>query len=359
MHWAYTRKLVIFAVVTAALAAALPALGQTGGLTGEARDESGKPMVGYTIQIERQEIRGNYKAKTDKKGHYVYIGLPLGNYKVTLADPNGHEVYHFGGVHVGIGDPTVQDFDMAKEKAAQAEQAKTNPEMQKALAQQKAAEEENKQFTGLKQVFDQGVALQNSKQFAEAAAMFEKAIPLAKEKNLVAVEEHLADSYAGAKQYDKAVETYNKAIELDPNDSALHNSLGSTYAQMNKIPEAQAEFKKAADLDPTHAAQAYYNMGAIFYNTGKMDEAADAFKKASELDPNNAAAYALLGRALMGKLTMGADGKVVAPPGTVEALEKYLKLDPNGPYAQEVTADLQVIQGQVQTEYKVDKKKKK
>ena len=90
-----------------------------------------------------------------------------------------------------------------------------------------------------------------------------------------------------------------------------------------------------------------------------MDESAAAFKKAIDIDPKFAAAYALMGRSLMGKLTMSADGKVVAVPGTAEALQTYLKLEPNGPYAQEVQGELQAIQGSVQTEYKTDKKKKK
>ena len=94
------------------------------------------------------------------------------------------------------------------------------------------------------------------------------------------------------------------------------------------------------------------------YNKGKMDEAADALKKSVGLDPKYADAYFLEAQALMGKASMTPDGKVVAAPGTVEALQNYLKLDPNGKFAQNAQAMLQTLQGQVETEVKVKRKKK-
>jgi hypothetical protein len=84
-----------------------------------------------------------------------------------------------------------------------------------------------------------------------------------------------------------------------------------------------------------------------------------AFKKATDADPRYADAFFMEGRALMGKLSMTPDGKVVAAPGTTEALQSYLKLEPNGKYAAEAQAMLQTIQGTVQTQFKAEKKKKK
>jgi len=352
-----SKRWVVFISFLGAMAVALPLFGQTGGLMGDAKDDKGSPMVGNTVLIERTDVKGVYKAKTDKKGHYIYIGLPLGQYKVTLQDANGREIYHFGGVHVGIGDPTVTDFDMAKERAVAAKEQQANPEYQKKLEEQT---KEAQKFVGLKTLFDQGNALYNDKKYAEAAATFEQAVPIAKDKNLTAVLSRLADSYSQAKQYDKALENYQKVIALDPSNAELHNALGNVYANTGNIPEAQAEFQKSAELNPSGAAKSYFNLGAILYNTGKMDEAAAAFKKSTDIDPKFADAFALEGRALMGKVTLGPDGKtVVAPPGTVEAFETYLKLEPDGKYSQEAKGDLEAIKGGVQTEYKVDKKKKK
>ena len=359
MSLSILRKVLGFAVVVGVLAGVEPAFGQTGGLTGKATDEGGQALAGYSIKIERLDVKGVYNVKTNKKGEYTYIGLPIGNYKATLQNPSGQDVFYID-TRVGSGDPTVLDFDMAKQKGAMAaereRQIKANPELKR---QQEQQEKEAKQFTGLKQIFDQGNVLMTEQKYAEAAQMFEQALPLAKEKNLPVVLARLAESYEKARQLPKAIENYQKAIEVRPEDATFHNNLGHVYAEMGKISEAAAEFKKAAELDPPQASRYYYNYGAVMYNTGKMDEAAAAFKKATEIDPKYADAYFLEGQALMGKATMDADGRVVAPPGTAEAFQTYLSLEPNGKNAAAAQQLLQTVQGGVQTQYKAVKKKKK
>lgn len=333
---------------------AAPAWAQTGGLTGHTTLPDGTPCVKCPVIIERQSIKGHYQTKTDKKGNYVYVGLPLDNYKITLEDPSGKVLFYIVH-HADMGDPTVVDFDLPKEyKTAQKAQA-ANPEVQKQVAEQ---QKEQKEMTSLKQVFDQGVALEDQQQYAEAAAMFQKAEPLAKGANLQAVMDREAESLHKAKMNDQAVVVYQKLIAANPNQAEFHNNLGSVYADMGKTAEAQAEFEKAAQINPTGAARYYFNLGAILSNSGKMDEAAAAFDKATKVDPKYAEAFYQEGRVLMGKATMGPDGKIVPAPGTVEALKAYLQLEPNGTHAADVQAMLQSIQGGVPTEYKAAKKKK-
>ena len=356
MKFMSTRKILVMAFAFAALGMAIPSYAQTGGVEGKAIQQDGQPCAKCIILIERQDIKGTYHTKTGKKGDFVYIGLPIGNYKVTLQSPTGQTLFYIEK-HIGLGDPTNVDFNLPKEMAKQQqerqEEMKKNPEMAKQAAEQVKQE---KQFTGLKQFFDQGTALYNQGQYKEAAAMFAQALPLAKEKNIPVVLSRLADSYSKAKDYDQAVATYQKALQLTPDDAALHNNLGSVYASTGKLPEAQAEFEKAASLDPTNASRYYFNIGAIMYNLGKMDEALTAFKKVISLDPKNAEAYYLEGQALMGKATMTPDGRVKAPDGTVEAFQQYLALDPNGPNAAAAKAMIQTIQGSVTTQYQKKKK---
>lgn len=348
--WAWSLLVLMFASV-------VPALAQSGGIEGKCTDEKGNVMVGYTIQLDRMEVHGVYKVKTNKKGEYVYIGLPLGQYKVTLLDPTGRTVYFFNNIHIGMGDNTVRNFDLAQERAEQAKEIAANPEAQKQMAEQLKAQKESQQ---LKTLFDQAQDLYTQKKFADAATTFEQAIPLAKDANLIIVLDHAADSYSQAHQYDKAIEDYQKALALNPNDAEIHNNLGSAYADSGHVKEAQAEFEKSAQVNPAGASRAYFNLGAIMYNAGKMDEAAQAFANSAKADPTYADAYFMEGRALMGKLTLDPKtGKVVAAPGTVEALQQYLKLAPTGQYVQDAQGMLQTIQGQIQTEVKTTKKKKK
>jgi len=333
---------------------AVPMLAQTGGITGKATLQDGTPCVKCIVVIERQEIKGSYTVKTDKKGGYTYIGLPLGNYKITLEDPSGKTLYYFNGKHVGIGDPTPVDFDLKKEIAAAQKEQMANPEVAKQL---EAQAKEQKQMTGLKQFFDAAQASLAAKNYPDAVTNFEQALPLATGKNQEVVLQALADAYHKAGQNDKSVETYQKVIAANPTNPDYHNNLGSVYADMRKIPEAQAEFQKAAELNPTGAARYYFNLGVIMVNSNNMDAAAEALKKCTDLDPKNADAFYWYGMALLGKMQYKADGTLQPVPGTVEAFQTYLQLAPNGPYATQAQASVATLQGKVETEYKKPKKK--
>jgi tetratricopeptide (TPR) repeat protein len=352
-------------VLLAAFAFTVSAFAQTGGLTGKCTGEDGKPLVGYTIQIERQELKWNGHTKTNKKGEYVYIGLQIGTYKLTLLNPAGGEVFHITQ-HVGMGDPTEVNFDMAKEKAAAYKQQMANPETAKKVEEQ---QKEQKQFTGLKATFDQASALFDQQRFTEAAAMYEQALPMAKDKNVPIVLGQLGQAYgkaagqeqnrdARAQDQQKAVDYFQKAIQLDPSNAGYHGNLGSVYADMGKVAEAQAELKKAADLNPAGASTYYYNLGVVMVNQAKMDDAAVVLKKATELDPTNANAFYWYGMALFGKAEYKPDGTIVPVPGTLEAFQTYLKLQPNGQWAQAAQSSIDTLKATVPTEYKAQKKKK-
>jgi tetratricopeptide (TPR) repeat protein len=145
---------------------------------------------------------------------------------------------------------------------------------------------------------------------------------------------------------DDAINAYKQAIELKPT-AAYYNNLGGIYGRAGKIAEAMDAYKKSAELDPPNAAQAYRNGGITLYNVGKMKEAVEPLKKATELDPKSAQAWYLLGAALVGSMDykqVGSKLEVVVQPGTVEAYQKALELDPNGPYGQQAKQGLEALQ---------------
>jgi len=70
--------------------------------------------------------------------------------------------------------------------------------------------------------------------------------------------------------------------------------------------------------------------GAVLTNAGKGDDAIAAFDKCIAADPTRADAYYQKGVNLIGKATLQGD-KTIAPPGTAEAFNKYLELQPPAP----------------------------
>ena len=352
-------KLTGLALTLALVLGSAPAWADTQGLQGKCKGENGESLADHLILIERQDVKGNFKVKTNKKGEYTYIGLPIGEYKVTLQSPTGQTIYFFK-TRVGFQEMATLDFDMAKERKVAAEEQKkkieADPELKRQMEEQA---KEVKNYTSLKELFEQSVKFTDQKMYAEAIPLLEQALPMAKGNNIPVVLARLGEGYHKTKAYEKSIDSYQKAMEANPTEAAYHNNLGNVYADMGKLPEAAGEFKKAAEMDPSRAASYYFNYGAILYNQGKMDESVEAFQKSVGVDPNYAEGQFMLGRALMGKLDMDPKtGKVIAAPGTIEALETYLKLEPQGKHAAEAQSMLDTVQGSVETTYKKQKKGK-
>src|ERR1019366_7359322 len=90
---------------------------------------------------------------------------------------------------------------------------------------------------------------------------------------------------------------------------------------------------------------------ALLVNTNHMKEAAEAFRKATEADPNLAEAYYQLGVSLTGLAVLDPKtGKVQPVAGTVEALQKYLQLAPDGPNAASAKGLVDSMTGPVTTQ---------
>src|SRR5581483_6893686 len=98
---------------------------QIAAIEGDVKGADGQMVKGAQILIERQDMKGTYKgAKTDKKGHYIYNGLPFpGTYNVSVM-VDGQKVDERNNVRTQLGDPVQINFDLKQaaeqQKAAQA-----------------------------------------------------------------------------------------------------------------------------------------------------------------------------------------------------------------------------------------------
>jgi tetratricopeptide (TPR) repeat protein len=350
------------------------AFAQISAIEGDVKDADGQPMKGISILIERKDMKGTYKgAKTDKKGHYIYNGLPLGLFKVSVIIDNQVRD-SVDNVKTSLGDPKTVDFDL-KKTAQQAqdlqkavETGTLTKEQERGLSkeQKDALEKRAKESAAamahnkaLNESFNAGKEAYLAKNYALAVESFNKAAEVDPKQSVVWG--NLADAYVslagtqtGAEQqasYEKSLDAFQKAIELKPDDAAYHNNYALALAKSKKYPEAQAELGKAAQIDPTSAAKYFYNLGAVLVNTGRIEEAGAAFQKAIEADPNYADAQYQYGVYLISKATTAADGKIIPPPGTKEAFQKYLALAPTGVNAEAAKGMLASLEGSVATTY--------
>jgi tetratricopeptide (TPR) repeat protein len=371
---------------------AASALAQVTTLEGTVTGTDGKPVVGAVVEIHRTDVKWDNKLKTDKHGHYIHTGVPMGGtYDVTVLI-DGKEVDKLTGIRSTMADHPPTDFDLRKSVAANSgKQALVQQAMQtgqisddlnrqltdEQKAQLKKQMEENKgkiqKSKALNDAFNEGLtALQaapkqttpdaKAQQYQTAVTALEKASTL--DATQPAVWSNLGDAYLGlastktGTEFDdataKGIDAYNKSITLKPDDPATHNNYGLALAKAKKYAEAEAELKKAADLDPSTAYQRYYNLGALLSNIGQAEPASKAFKAAIDSapdNPKNAEAYYQFGLSLAGQATVDKAGKFVFPPGTIEAFQKYLTLAPSGPNAQACKDMITQLGGSIQTTF--------
>ena len=160
--------------------------------------------------------------------------------------------------------------------------------------------------------------------------------------NLGQYEDALKSFDVGIKLAQKELESKppdGDAVNVKPGIAMMLTFEGNAYIKLKKNDLAIAAYTKAAAMDP-NPALAYFNLCATQYNVGNVEGAEAACDKAIAADPKKADAYFVKGSALYGDGKLDAKGKYILPPGTVEALKKYLELAPEGAHASDVKAML-------------------
>lgn len=356
------------------LMAASTVFAQVGSLEGVVTDGE-KPVRGAMIKIERQDIQGSYEVKTKKKGRWFHAGLPLGEYIVAL-EIDGKEVDRVVGVRVGVNDGPPVNFDLAEIRARTQTPAPgsqpppeevlrgMSPEQRKEYEEQlKERQQQISKNKELNEAFNLAMSAKQAGDYATAIDNFKKAIEIDPEQDvlfaqLAESQVNLAKSKTGDERealYSDAVAAYDKAIALKPQNAAYYNNKGLAQVSAGDIEGGKQALNQAAEMDPVNGGKFFFNLGAVLTNTGRMDEAIAAFKRATEVQPDYAPAYYQLGTSLVGKAEVKADGSVEPVPGTIEAFQKYLELEPNGPYAPSAQSMIANLSGEVETSFEQKK----
>lgn len=355
------------------------AAAQDGTISGTVLDLEGKPWADCPLSLESDQ-GVKVSGKTDSAGKYSVSGLKPGTYKITFMLPLQKDPYMAAQVKVAGGQTVPVDLNF------QELVAKKNPEYMAALKKQ---QEDKSKFSGMKKHFDAGVQLLDQERTAkadlskatadqkdalkakvtdlsnQAVAEFQEAQRAATEKD---PNQHLfwarmGEAYDLAGRNDEAINAYKQAIAVKPENAGYYNNLGNVLARTGKIDEAKAAYEKSAQLDPANAGLAWRNFGISLYSAGRMQEAVDPLQKATQVDPKNPQAWYLLGACLVASADykqVGDKMEVTLKPGTVEAYQKAIELDPNGTYGQQAKQGLEAVQamtGGIDT--KVGGKKKK
>jgi tetratricopeptide (TPR) repeat protein len=96
----------------------------------------------------------------------------------------------------------------------------------------------------------------------------------------------LGNFYFDANQYRKAIDTYLRALAVDPNNPDVRTDLGIMYRAVKDYDRAIREFREAARLDPTHK-NSRFNLGVVLENDKKdTDGAIAAWEDFLKVEPS-------------------------------------------------------------------------
>jgi len=392
--------LLAFAVMPALAQTPAPATGQpTGKIHGRITNPTGAPQSGGTVGLN-QGTKEVASFPVDANGDYSGSVAP-GTYTLVYRTPGmtpDKDADKIDNIKIVAGQDTAVDDDMSREEYTKTlpeetrkqleEMKKHNSEALKANAVIKNLNADLKTVTSDIHDADTAHAAAVQQLGASASkpdvtakeneiktAKYNEVITLMTKDTQLRPQEsvlwaYLGQGQMGLKKYAEAETSYKKAIEIDaaskkprPDIEGLVNSgLGEIYARTNKVDQANAAYDAAAKADPTKAGFYYKNEAVIFSQVGNTDAQAAAAEKAIAANAQDPIPYYLKGQALIGKATMSdPDPKtktqhIVLPPGCGEAYQKYLELDPNGPYSADVKGILDSAGQKISSSYKAGKK---
>lgn len=376
--------------------ALLPAWAQapTGKVHGHVINPVGSPQKGGTVSLYSGT---DEKATFNVDDNGEFSGeAPAGTYTLVYRNadtPKTQRVDQIENIKVVAGQTTEQDDDMSRPefiKNMPEEQRKALEDLKQKNASALKTNQVIKQLNGDLKTVGQDIkdadaatvtATQQLGSGATKQAVVEKANEIRTAK-FTEVEQlmtkdtaakpdasilwaRLGQAELGLKKYDAAETAFKKALELEstskkpqPEVQGLAESgLGESYARQNKVPEANEAFDAAAKLNPAQAAFYYKNEAVIFFQGGNGDAQVAAADKAIAADPKVPLVYYLKGQGLVQKASFDSKTqKIILPPGCEEAYQKYLELDPNGPYAADAKGILEQAGQKVSSTYKAGKK---
>ncbi len=317
----------------------------TGGVRGKIT-RNYEPVPDLQIVFTDPQSGRQFKSKTDKKGEYFFNGMKSTAYTVEVSGPDKKVIYSESAFQVPTENIEVHDIEL------------TRPEATRGIAGPLPGSQASKEEAAKLKAENEKIASMNTQLTAAQQAIQAQNWPeveknlsqvLAKVPNTTHWEFYraLGEAQKNQNKNDAAIQTYTKGIQVtqsivdgsapkDPNNpysdpakakmgmGAMLTSRGNLYLKQNKNEEAIADYKKAAESDP-NPALAYYNLCAVEYNSKQYENAAADCAKSTSADPTKADAWFFQGAALA----------KANKPGSSDALNKYLQLEPNGPHAAE------------------------
>lgn len=151
-------------------------------------------------------------------------------------------------------------------------------------------------------------------------------------------------------QYQEARQSLEQIVAEDDFNAEAHFLLGLAYFNLEEYTRARDSFERALELDPDRAAAIHHNLGALAYQMGDMETALSEFQAALDADPDDPDTHYQLGATY---LVMALPSGAMEPnPEMVnkaeEQFRRALELADEKPEAKIGLANVHLVKGEVE-----------
>lgn len=288
------------------ISAVVAASAQTGSLRGTvkliAADGTQTPVAGATIDVYRTDITGEYHTKSDKKGDWVFAGLPfVGEYVVSVSAPSasptaksgvkaGREIPVDFVLNSGDGKKLTKDEAIAAAKGggasssggssgeSAAEKAKREEELKKYEAEKARVTNINET---LNRTFKAGQDAMTAKNYDEAVKQFDEGLAADPEQIVLYSRKSQALRLRGVDHYNASVKGTDPAQKSADMESAKKDFQAAADAANKGVEVAN---KEQAATDPQIQA------GQASRKLEVLSSRAEAMRLLTKTDPSQGAA---------------------------------------------------------------------
>ncbi len=142
--------------------------------------------------------------------------------------------------------------------------------------------------------YNMGNAYGELGEYQKAINAYQKAIEI--KLDMHEAYNNMGNAYNELKEYQKAINACQKAIEIKPDNHEAYYNMGNAYNKLKEYQKAINAYKKAIEIKHDKH-EAYYNMGNAYGKLGEYQKAINAYKKAIEIKPDMHEAYNNMGNA--------------------------------------------------------------
>ena len=292
--------------------------------------EGGAPAANVVVRLESYDGGGSIsEAFTDRLGKFRFTALPPAQYSVRIH----HSGYRDAQQNV---DMTTQSrglvfLQLVRERSPSSNTVNGSVDANVPAEAQKE--------------FDKGIAALASggkEKTAIAARCFEKAVAIY--PKFVEARLKLGTAYMDLEQWEKAEQALLATLEVDARAFNALFALSEIYLRQNKLAEAEKVLVQGLAIQE-QSYLGHLNLARVYWEKARpikdlaqakpaLEKAYEEVKRALSLNPDIAGAHLLKGNLLL---------RVARTADALVEFDEYLRLEPNGPLANETRALVEKI----------------